>query len=344
MQLGLADAGLLLLSFIIPFLLVILVMPRFIRYLARSGMVVDDVHKDPPTKVPFPVGPLLFLGALAGEVFAYLASSSLVPLAVIGGAAIAFAIGLADDLFVLGGKTKPLLLLLAAVPLVVSAVFQKDLFQSNLTFPLLGHIGEHFTIYILLVLIAFPVVANAFNMMDSFNGQISGFTLLTSLALLFGVILHAVSDPSFSLVRVASVLPLVAIAAGFFVFNRYPSEAFDGDSGALMLGTMFASLAITGGVEIAAMIAIVPAILNSFYTLSSARGFVERRRMVARPTRLGEDGKMHASLEPSSPNTLIRLILLSGPLDERNLVKSVLILTAVACLLSGTISILTWVY
>ncbi len=140
------------------------------------------------------------------------------------------------------------------------------------------------------------------------------------------------------------MLPLVAIAAGFFVFNRYPSKAFDGNSGSLMLGTMFASLAITGGVEIAAIIAIVPAILNSFYTLSSARGFIERRKMAARPTRLGEDGKMYASLERSSPNTLIRLILLSGPLEERDLVKNVLILTAVACLLSSAISILTWVF
>jgi UDP-N-acetylglucosamine--dolichyl-phosphate N-acetylglucosaminephosphotransferase len=344
MQPGLADVGLLLPSFIMPLLLVILAMPRFIAYLVRSGRVVDDVHKHPPTKVPLPVGPLLFLGVLVGEILAYLAFGSLVPLAVIGCAAVAFAIGLADDLFVLGGKTKPLLLLFAAVPLVVSAAFQKDLYESNLTFPLLGHIGEHFTIYILLVIVAFPVVANAFNMMDSFNGQISGFTLLASLALLFGVVLHTVADANFSLARAASVLPLVAVSAGFFVFNRYPSKAFDGDSGSLMFGSTFAALAITGGVEIAAMIAMVPAILNSFYTLSSARGLVERRRMAARPTRLGEDGKMYASLESSSPNTLIWLILLSGPLDERDLVKSILVLTAFACFLSGAISVLTWVY
>ncbi|MGP8125443.1 MAG: hypothetical protein ACLQEQ_06195 [Nitrososphaerales archaeon] len=344
MQPGLADTGLILLSFIIPLLVVVLLMPTFIRYLVRSGRVADDVHKRPSARVAEPVGPVLFLGAVAGEVFAYLAFGSLVPLAVIGGAAVAFAIGLADDLFVLGGKTKPLLLLLAAVPLVAALMFQPDLYTSSLTFPLLGTTAAHFTIYTLLVIAAFPIVANAFNMMDSFNGQISGFTLLASSALFFGVVLHAVSNPGFSLARVASVLPLVAVSAGFFVFNRYPSKAFDGDSGALMLGTMFAALAITGGVEIAAIIAIVPAILNSFYTLSSARGFVERRRMAARPTRLGEDGKLYASLEPSSPNTLIRLILLSGPLGERDLVKDILVLTAVACLLSGAISILTWVH
>src|SRR5208337_442470 len=158
MQPGLADAGLLLLSFVIPFLLVILAMPRFNQYLVKSGRVVDDVHKRPPTKVPFPVGPLLFLGALAGEVFAYLAFGSLVPLAVIGGAAVAFAIGLADDLFVLGGKTKPLLLLLAAAPLVAAVMFQPDLYTSSLTFPLLGTTAAHFTIYTLLVIAAYPIV------------------------------------------------------------------------------------------------------------------------------------------------------------------------------------------
>jgi UDP-N-acetylglucosamine--dolichyl-phosphate N-acetylglucosaminephosphotransferase len=341
---SLANSGLIVLAFAIPLLLVILLMPRFTRYMVRSGKVVDDVHKRPPTKVPFPVGPLLFLGALAGEVFAFLAFGSLVPLAVIGCTGVAFVIGLADDLYVLGGKTKPLLLLLAGVPMLTLSIFQSDLYSSHLTFPLLGSIGEHFIIYALLIIIAFPIVANAFNMMDSFNGQISGFTLLASSALLFGVVLHAVFTPGFSLARVASVLPLVAVSAGFFLFNRYPSKAFDGDSGSLMFGTMFAALAITGGVEIAAMIAIIPAILNSFYTLSSARGFVERRRMAARPTRLGDDGKMYASLDPSSPNTLIRLILLSGPLDEKDLVRGILILTAVACLLSCAISVLTWVY
>jgi len=344
MPLDLADAGFLLLSFVIPLLLVILLMPKFAKYLVTSGRVSNDVHKQPPTKVPEPVGPILFLGAFAGEIFAYFAFGSFVPLAVIGSATVAFAVGLADDLFVLGGKMKPLLLLLAAAPLVVGELLQSTLYQSHLIFPLLGYIGEHYSIYALLVIVAFPVVTNAFNMMDSFNGEISGFTLIATSALLFGVVLHAISDSSFSLARVAAVLPLLAISAGFFVFNRYPSKAFDGDSGSLMFGAMFASLAITGGVEIAAIIAIIPAILNSFYTLSSAGGFVERRKMAARPTRLGEDGMMHASLEPSSPNTLVRLILLDGPLGERDLVKTIYYLTAIACLLSGMISVLTWVY
>jgi UDP-N-acetylglucosamine--dolichyl-phosphate N-acetylglucosaminephosphotransferase len=343
MQAAVTDAVFFLISFLLPLLAVLLLMPKFTGYLVRSGRVVSDVHKTPPTKVPSPVGPLLFAGALVGELFVYFAFGTFVPIVVLCGAAVAFAVGIVDDLFVIGGKTKPLLLLMAGIPLLVVVYFRPGIYDSSLAFPLLGATAEHAILFTLLAVAAFPIVANTFNMMDSFNGQLSGFTVMTSAALLFGVSLHAAVTAGFSLSRVASVLPLVAVSAAFLVFNRYPSKAFDGDSGALMFGSMFATLAITGGVEVAAIIALLPAVLNSFYTLSSARGFVERRKMPTRPTRLGEDGKLYASLEPAAPTTLVRLILLPGPLGERDIVKGVYVLTAVSCILSVAISVLTWV-
>jgi len=342
--LGLADAGLLALSFLVPLVVVLVGMPPYLGRLARAGKVVDDVHKRPTTKVPSPAGPVLFAAAIAGELVAYVAFGSLVPLAMVGVTTVAFAVGIADDLFVLGGKTKPLLLLLAAAPIVVLARFETNLYIPVLTFPILGDTAPHLIIYTLLAIAAFPIVANAFNMMDSFNGQISWFTLLVSLALVFGISLRTAYVSGFSLSHLAVALPLVGVALGFLFFNRYPSRAFDGDSGSLMFGAMFAGLTITGGVEVAAMIAIVPAILNSFYTLSSVRGFVERRKMGARPTYLGEDGRLYATKEGSAPTTLIRLILLGGAQEEKGLVQSVVILVAVSCLLSAGISILTWAF
>ena len=341
---GLADAGLLLLSFFTPFLLLLLGLPRYLRYLVRIGRVSDDVHKSPPTKVPEPAGPMLFLAALLGEVVVAAGFNSLIPVAVILGGGVAFAVGMADDLYVLGGKTKPLLLLLAGFAFVGLGAVSSSLYQPVLTFPILGDTNPHFFIYTALAVVAFPVVANAFNMMDSFNGEISWFTLLTALALLVGATLRFVDGTGISLTRVASVLPLVAVAAAFLVFNRYPAKAFDGDSGALMFGAMFAGLAVICGIEIAAMIAIVPAILNSFYTLSSVRGFVERRKMGYRPTYLGDDGKLHASAERDAPSTLVRLILLAGPLSESDLVRDIITLTVVAGLRSIAISVLTWVF
>ena len=339
---ALAAAALLSLAFFVPLLLLLGSFPAYLRFLVRRGRVSDDAHKRPATKVPEPAGPLLFLGALAGELAVAIFSSSLVPVAVILGAGVAFAVGLADDLYVLGGKTKPLLLLLAGLAFTGVVLLRPNLYTPIVFFPLINNTSPHFIIYTLLAIVAFPVVTNAFNMMDSFNGEISWFTLLTSLALLVGVALRTVFA-GFSIIRLATVLPLVAVSAVFLLYNRYPSRAFDGDSGSLMFGAMFAGLAVAGGVELAAMIAIVPAILNSFYTLSSVRGFVERRRMKSRPTFLGDDGKLHASREPGAPTTLVRLILLAGPLTEEGLVQDIVKLTAVSCVLSVIISILTWV-
>ncbi|HMD79549.1 MAG TPA: hypothetical protein VKF39_06170, partial [Nitrososphaerales archaeon] len=239
------------------------------------------------------------------------------------------------------GPLKPVLLLLAGVPLVIAHFGQVDLYASEITFPLLGTTADHFFIYTALAILGFPIVANAFNMMDSFNGQISWFTLLTSLALLLGVTLHFLTS-TYSPVRVATTLPLVAVAAAFLVFNRYPSKAFDGQTGSLVFGSVFAALAVTGGVEVAAVIAIVPAILNSFYTLSSVRGFVERRKM-SRPTYIGEDGRLFATSDHTAPTTLVRLILLAGPRSEEGLVRDVVALTLVSCILSVVVSVLTWV-
>ena len=339
---SLAEAGLLAVAFLLPLAFVLLAMPPFLRFLVRSGRVVDDVHKRPPTKVPSPAGPILLLGILAGEVAAYLSFGTLVPVAIIGVAVVAFAIGVLDDFLVLSGPIKPALLLLAGIPLVLVHFAESDLYTSAITFPLLGATADHFLIYTTLAVIGFPIVANAFNMMDSFNGQISWFTVITSLALLLGVTLQYLFTSGYSPVRVATTLPLVAVAAGFVLFNRYPSKAFDGDTGALVFGSVFAALAVTGGVEIAAVVALVPAILNSFYTLSSVRGFVERRRM-SRPTYIGEDGRLFASSDPRAPTTLVRLILLGGPRSEEGLVKDIVVLVLFSCLLSVVISVLTWV-
>ena len=341
---GAMDGVWLVLSFLVPLGLVFLLMPRYLGFLKGRGRVVDDVHKVPPVKVPSPVGPVLLVGLVAGEIVAYVYAQSLLAPAIIGAILIAFLVGIVDDMFVLGGLAKPILLLMPAVPLVLAQLIQPGLYHAAIYFPILGETSEHFFIYTVLVVASIPVVSNAYNMMDSFNGEISGFVLLTSMALVFGILLRASAISAYSPARLAVALPLVGVALAFYFYNRFPSRAFDGDSGSLVFGTMFAALAVIGGVEIAAVVAIIPAILNSFYILSSLRGFVERRKMSARPTYMAGDGRLYASEEARAPITLVRMILLDGPLTEKELVRKILILTGVACLLSAATSVLTWVH
>ncbi len=341
---GLADLLALSATFLASILTVTVLMTPYIKFLLRRNRVVDDSHKPGGVHVPSPAGPLLAFALIVGELVAFLLYHSLLPLVLIFVILISSLIGLADDVFVLGGRLKPFLLLLAATPIVLGQLFGGGIYVSKVFFPLFRPTSEHFTIYTLLILAALPIVSNAYNMMDAFNGEISGFTALTSLAVAVGIGLRAYSQARYSLDHLAIALPLVAVSLGFYVFNRYPSRVFDGDSGSLAFGAMFASLAILGGVELAAVVAIIPAILNSFYILSSVGGFVERRRMSARPIRVGEDGLLHPAESAGAPTTLVRMILLGGPLPEKDLVRTILVLTGFAFFLSVLTSVLTWVH
>lgn len=331
-------------TFLASILVVVLLMTPYLKFLVRKKKLVDDSHKPGGPHVPSPAGPLLAFALIAGELVAFLFYHTPLPLVIILVILVSSSVGLADDLFVLGGRVKPLLLILAATPIVLGQLFAGDVYVSKVSFPLFPSTSEHFTIYTILILAALPIVSNAYNMMDAFNGEISGFTLLTSLALAIGIGLRAYSQSGYSADHVAITLPLIAVSLGFYLFNKYPARVFDGDSGSLAFGAMFASLAIVGGVELAAVVAIIPAILNSFYILSTVRGFVERRRMSDRPTRLGEDGLLYPAEGAAAPTTLVRMILFNGPLGEKDLVQTILVITGFACFLSVLTSILTWVY
>jgi len=332
----------LVLALVIPAGVVYLVMPRYIGFLHSKGKTTNDAHKGGDARVPTPAGPLLIAALVVGELVAWAFYGSVVPLVLILVVLLAGLIGLYDDLRGLGGVVKPGLLALVALFVVVAEHYYPSVYDPTVYFPLLTRTGTHFIIFALIVIASIPVASNAFNMLDAFNGEISGFTAIVSAALVVAILLRSSAIGNTSAITLAVALPLLGVSFAFYFFNRYPSKVFDGDSGSLAFGGMFVILSIVGGVEIAALVALIPAVLNSYYILSSVRGLVERKKMAARPTYVGGDGKLYASTEPRAPTTLARMILLSGPRDERSLVRVILTISAYAALLSVVTSIMTW--
>jgi UDP-N-acetylglucosamine--dolichyl-phosphate N-acetylglucosaminephosphotransferase len=339
---GIGDIIPLVLALALPTAVVFLMMRRYIKFLYSNGKTTNDAHKGGDVRVPTPAGPLLIGAIVVGELVAWVFYGSVVPLVLIVVVIAAGLIGLYDDLRGLGGVVKPALLALVGLFVVVAEHYYPSVYDPTVYFPLFTRTGTHFIIFGLIVIASIPVASNAFNMLDAFNGEISGFTAIVSGALVVAILLrsYALGDTSASTLAVA--LPLLSVSVAFYYFNRYPSRIFDGDSGSLAFGAMFVILSIVGGVEIAALVALIPAVLNSYYILSSVRGLVERKQMAARPTYLGTDGKLYASPEARAPTTLARMILLGGPQDERSLVARILTLSAYAGLLSVITSIMTW--
>ncbi|MEO9295097.1 MAG: UDP-N-acetylglucosamine-1-phosphate transferase [Nitrososphaera sp.] len=311
----------------ISFLSVYFLMPAAIKYLVAKGKVVQDYHKPGKPPVPRPAGPVIMAGIAAAELVLYVLTMNPAVLAILAATAIAFAVGYVDDKKVMPGWFKPAALLLAAVPLVALHV-QDD--HLNLVF------GSAFIplLYVALVFVLMPVAGNTVNSIDVLNGVASGFMIIATIPLLAAIALFGSMD------ILLAALPLFFVSIAFFQYHKYPSRIFPGDSGTLLLGAMYGALAIAGRAEIIGVVALLPAVMNSFLFLSSVKRVVEHRQIKSRPTILMDDYRLAASKDTGAPATLVRLILADGPLTEKEIGNRIFRLAVVSALLAfATIAI-----
>jgi len=304
--------------------------PILIRLLTKRGLVVPDHHKPSKPMVPKPGGPAIVASLIFGEAVLYYATGDIRVLALVSTVAITSIIGLIDDLHTLGGAVKPTLLVISSLPIILLGAYS---FRPE--FPIFGHVRLPI-IYPLLVLAAIPVTANTVNTIDVLNGAVSGFTAIASIPLILALALKG------DYVMLQASLPLLFSSLSFYIYHRYPSKIFPGDSGSLSIGAFYGALTITGGVEIVGITALLPAILNSFFFLSSVKRLVEHREIKERPVRILEDRRLAASRSEAAPMTLVRLILADGPLSEKEVVKHIFALSAFSTILASITAILTW--
>jgi UDP-N-acetylglucosamine--dolichyl-phosphate N-acetylglucosaminephosphotransferase len=279
-----------------------------------------DVHKIEKPKIPAMCGISIIAGLAAGLFSLELLMGYSPDIAAfLGTVVIAGAIGVVDDLRPLSSRLKPILTALAAVPILLLGTF-----NAHPVFPLIG--AFRLTIlYPALILFAIPVTANAVNMLDVFNGSLSGTLTIISLTL------AAVLALSGETTTMCLALALSASLFAFYLFNRYPARVFGGDAGSLAAGAAIGALAVIGRIELVTVVALVPYIMNAFYGLASVGRLYERREIKPRPIRVRDDGKLEATTEKLAPVTLTRLILAEGPMSEQAIVRAMQLLTILSC-------------
>ena len=285
-------------------------MPKSIRSLKSKGQVVKDFHKPGKPDVPRPAGPILLLGIVSAEIILYILTLNNAVLAILLTTVIGFIVGIVDDRKIMPGWFKPLALVAAAIPIILLGAHGNYL---NLIF------GSAFIpiLYIPLILILIPIVGNTINSIDVLNGVASSSVIIALIPILASVLLFG------NAYVFLAGLPLLAGTLAFYKYHRYPSRIFPGDSGTLLMGTMLGAISIAGNSEIIAVIALLPAVMNSFLFLSSMKKIVEHREVKARPTILSDDFKLMASKDRRAPVTLLRLILSDGPLTEEEIIKQI---------------------
>ncbi len=278
---------------------------RMIDLLTAKGEVVQDYHKADKPSIPRPAGPALVAGIAVAEILLFLLTWKIRVIAILLTAVMSFFIGFVDDKKVLPGWFKPVALIIAAIPLIVLGAHQSHL---NLEF---GKVAIPL-LYIPLILVIIPIAGNTINSIDVLNGVASGFVIIAMFPLLVSIAIFGSNE-----VFVAA-LPLLFGTIALYKYHKFPSKIFPGDSGTLLMGAMYGAIAIAGNSEIIAVIAILPAVMNSFLFLASVKKIVEHRKVKSRPVVLNDDFKLAASKEKNAPSTLVRLLLVDGPLSEKD--------------------------
>lgn len=294
----------------ISFFTILLLMPAAIRSLAAKSRAVPDAHKRERPMIPRPAGPVIMAGIAAAEIALYLLTMNTAVLAVLLSTAIAFVVGYVDDSRVMPGWFKPVALLAAAIPIVVLELFVGGVHGDSLNLVFGSALIP--LLYIPLIFVIIPIAGNTINSIDVLNGVASGFIIIATIPLLASIAIFGSHEVFLA------ALPLLFAALAFYRYHRFPSRIFPGDSGTLLLGAMYGALAIAGSSEIIGIIALLPAVMNSFLFLASVKRIVEHRQVKARPTILTDDFKLATSTDRAAPATLVRLIVADGPLGEKD--------------------------
>lgn len=314
---------------LIGFFVVFGMTPPLIKWLAKKNWTVKDVNRIGGAMIPRPGGPVILAGIILGEISLYflLPADSIITkgiTALVVTTSLAFVVGFIDDRRVMSGWFKPLALAGASIPIILLGAY-----EPNLAFPLFGTVKIP-ALYLGVIIFMIPITGNTINSIDVMNGIASCFMVIASFSL--AIALFVLQNYSVAIMT----LPLAFASLAFYKYHKFPSRIFPGDSGALTLGAAYGVIAIVGHVEVIAAIALLPAVINSFLFLSSVKRIVEHRH-VKGPTTHTEDHKIAASKEIDAPVTLVRLLVASKPLTEKEVGFAIFRLA----IFSGILAIIT---
>lgn len=317
---------LLIVSVLLSFVITFAATPPLITRMKAGGVSGIDVHKVDKPQISEMGGFAIYAGFATSLILAAFLGISLelilVSLLVVTLSAM---IGALDDVMHLGAKEKPLLGYFAGIPLILAAGN-----DPYLVVPLLGTLWLGLA-WIPIVPFAVTAGANAVNTFAGFNGMEIGCGAIITFCLIIvgGVLL----SPTGGIGGLLILAALLGALIGFFPYNRYPARIFTGDIGTLCIGSAIAVGAIALKIEVFAVIAALPYIINYAMVLLSVGKVTESHLFTA--TQVTDEGYLIPSKSYSVRKNLSDYILSRRSMKEPGLVRILLVL----CGISGATAI-----
>ena len=241
-------------SFALAYLVTVSVVP-LIRVLAFKMNAVD-VPKDSRRMHKKPIPRWGGIGIFSGFLVSVICFTEIIDfqlLAILAGSLIIVITGILDDKYALSAWVKLLGQILATV-IVLLAGIRINIFTNPFPF------GEDMInlsyLSIPITFIWIIVMTNAINLIDGLDGLAASISGISSLALLIVCLLFGKTD-------MAAIIAAVGGACfGFLPHNSHPAKIFMGDSGALFLGFILATLSVQGFFKgYAAITFVIPVII-----------------------------------------------------------------------------------
>jgi len=316
------------------FLTVIAVTPLMIRLGRRISIVGVDVHKPSKPVIPKTGGLALILGSLIALLVHMLLNWEFSSLIFLSTGLIAGFIGFLEDLRgELNPKLKPTLLLLASIPILITGSYTPR--------PVIPFIGRTrlYKVYPILVALAYPITCNAVNSVDVLNGSMIYTSIpFFAMSLLIAYLRGDVFILTMSMICISILIAMIP-------YNRYPARIFPGNSGSLFIGGLMASIAIIGRMEVAAIIALLPQIMNEMHVIFSIGGIRSAKEVKSRPVEF-VNGFLTASRDRNAPITLVRLLSAGAKVSEKAMaymMGMLAIFTAIFAILTDLFLVEVWI-
>jgi len=230
---------------------IVMVMTPLVADLApRIGGLDDSTDRPRVHALPVPrIGGLAIVVGILVPALVFIELNGVHRAILIGTGCVA-AVGLVDDLRGLRPWVKMLAVMVAALIPVVGS----GLTLSHITLPLIGDHDIGWLGYPLTVVwIAF--LANLVNLIDGMDALAAGIVAIAAAS-------FALLAASFGRLETAALAAIICGATlGFLRHNYHPAKIFMGDSGALALGYLLATISVEGVLKTAATIALVAPLL-----------------------------------------------------------------------------------
>ena len=279
-------------AFTVAFLIVVLLMPIFIKASFKYGFTDKPTKRKKHSKeTPLIGGLVMFIGFFASY-FIFNDFFDKKGIMIFFAAFLILVIGLIDDYYKTRGREFPIYPRLVIQLLAAFLIYNSGIVFRGFTNPFSGiYINLSEVVQFILTITWIFGVTTVINWSDGMDGLAGGLTCISSITFLGAAIILNQRESSLMSIMV------VGITLGFLVYNRFPAKVFMGDSGANFLGFMLSIIALDGAFKQATLMSIFIPILALAIPIFDNIFVIVKRFLDGKPVYQADRSQIHFRLQ-----------------------------------------------